>query len=62
MQKESFNKIQKHKHYFQNNIQNESKIVLDIPNQVEDLDKAKKEKEEADLEEEVEAASIGLIG
>jgi hypothetical protein len=36
-------------------------MTLDIPKKVEGVDKAEKEKEEVDLEEEVEAASIGQL-
>jgi hypothetical protein len=36
-------------------------MTLDIPKEVEDVDKAKENKEEADLEEEVEAVSTGQM-
>jgi hypothetical protein len=43
-------------HFFQ------SKIVLDIHKGVEDMNKAKKEEENANLEEEVVVALIGQLG
>ena len=36
-------------------------MTMDIPKEVEDVDKAKENKEEADLEEEVEAVSTGQM-
>jgi hypothetical protein len=36
-------------------------MTLDIPKEVEDVDKAKENEEEADLEEEVEAVSTGQM-
>jgi len=48
-----FKKMWVHKHPFQ------SKMVLDIFKGVEDVDKAKEEKEKADLEEKVMAVLIG---
>jgi hypothetical protein len=42
-------------HFFQ------SKIVLDIHKEVEDMNKAKKEEEKANLEEEVVVALIGQL-
>jgi hypothetical protein len=36
-------------------------MTLDIPKEVEGIDKAEKEKEEIDLEEEAEATSIGQL-
>jgi len=44
-----------HMHFFQ------SKIVLDIHKGVEDMNKAKKEEEKANLEEEVMVALIGQL-
>jgi hypothetical protein len=38
-----------------------SKMVLDIPKEIEDVDKIKEDEEEVDLEEEVEATSIGQL-
>ena len=48
-----FKKMWVHNHLFQN------KMVLDISKGVEDVDKAKEEKEEANLKEKVVAALIG---
>jgi len=36
-------------------------MTMDIPKEVEDVDKAKENEEEADLEEEVEAVSTGQM-
>jgi hypothetical protein len=36
-------------------------MTIDIPKEVEDVDKAKENEEEADLEEEVEAVSTGQM-
>jgi len=46
-----------HKHSFQNTIQKRGKMVLDIPKQVEGVDKVKEDEEKTDLKENVEAAS-----
>jgi hypothetical protein len=45
MKKESmtFKKIGVHKHFFQNTIQKRSKMVLDIPKEVEGVDKIEEE-------------------
>ena len=48
-----FKRIWMHKYFFR------SKMVLDIHKGVEDMYKAKKDEEGADLEEEVVAASTG---
>jgi hypothetical protein len=48
-----FKRIWVHKYFFL------SKIVLDIAKRVEDKDKSEKKKDDIDLEEEVEATSIG---
>jgi len=44
-----------HKHFFQ------SKMVMDISKEVDDMKKAKEVEEEADLEEEVVAAPIAQL-
>ena len=56
MKKESitFKKMWVYKHSFQKR----SKMVLDIRKDIEDVDKAKENKEVTDLEEDVETASI----
>jgi hypothetical protein len=36
-------------------------MVLDVPKEVEGVDKIKEDEEEVDLEEEVEATSIGQL-
>ena len=47
-----------HIQVFQNTIQKRSKMALDIPKKVEDVDKVDEEEQEVDLEKEVEATSI----
>jgi hypothetical protein len=57
MRKESmgFKRMWVHKHFFQ------SKMVMDISKEVDDMKKAKEVEEEADLEEEVVAAPIAQL-
>jgi hypothetical protein len=55
MRKESmrFKRMRVHKHFFF-----QSKMVLDIPKRVEDMNKPKKVEQDANLEEEAMTASI----
>jgi hypothetical protein len=57
----TFKKIKGYTHSFQYTIQKRSKMVLDISKEVEGVDKIKEDEEEVDLEEEVEATSIGQL-
>ena len=50
-----FNKIWMHNHFFQ------SKMTLDIPKRVKDMDNAEEDEENADLEEKVMAASTSQL-
>lgn len=63
MKKESMTlkKTWVHKHFFQNTIQKKSKMVLDIPKEVEGVHKIQEEDKQVDLEEEVEAISTGRL-
>jgi hypothetical protein len=50
------------KDFFKNTIQKRSKMVLDIPKGVEDINKAEKKVEETNLKEKTETISIGGRG